>query len=372
MTFLIATVGTTAKLLEESIKHHHPDWVVFIASQQTHQTLQSLSEWLEGRQHKTLLVNDAEDWDECYKVSLEALNFIVGLKEVNHTPRIIADLTGGTKIMSIGLALALASRGVTWSYVGATKREEVTGRAVSGHENVKAFADPRLSIVSQKLTDLKHAWDSWHFEEAETISVSLCDMPVVTSQQVVFTQFTGVLKGFAHWDRFQYQEAYTLLQAHLPHASDAAAQWGEPTWAQLLYDLQDQSLPMLRTLAQQPQPSLKLVQDLLANAQRRASTERYDDALVRYLRALDVATTRVLGRGVERGGDSSLADLERQFARDYRDGKLRSLIEEQKGSLLISGLGAIGREDYETVENYVLGLYEPLGLHPAPGWPKFV
>lgn len=189
----------------------------------------------------------------------------------------------------------------------------------------------------------------------------------------MFKHLDQVLQGFAYWDRFQYQEALVQLEQALPETLQAAKQWGEPRFRGFLHQLQNEALPQLNSLVSKPKPSVALVQDLLANAQRRISMERYDDAMVRYLRAIDIAVKgRVFSRGMARGDtNTQQVQLENALQHDFQHGHLSTLINQSQRGLLIAGMDTLLKQHSEDFESYVLGNYETLGLCPAPGWPRF-
>ncbi len=97
--YLILTVGRTPSLLEKTINEHQPDGVVMIASPDTVKNTDAIELMLIGRLSKVVVVPDAEDLDACYNAALDALKMVMQFAQ---QPTVIADFTGGTKVMSVG------------------------------------------------------------------------------------------------------------------------------------------------------------------------------------------------------------------------------------------------------------------------------
>lgn len=149
-------------------------------------------------------------------------------------------------------------------------------------------------------------------------------------------------------------------------------------------------------------PSLELLSDLLANALRRARSGRYDDALARLYRGLELAAeadiyqrqglvlrrpdtypqplaslaTRagkalglkeVLGLAFE--VDTHLGSSNTLAQRLYGDysAKLQSLMQARHNSILAHGVKPVAPESFQALWQY----FAELGLGAAPEWPSW-
>jgi hypothetical protein len=95
------------------------------------------------------LVDSENDLLECHEKSLKA----VGRAQRRGFGKdsVVIDYTGGTKNMSVALALAAIDAGCLFSYVGEDRRtRDGVGTVVSGHEVVHANINP---------------WDHWAIRE---------------------------------------------------------------------------------------------------------------------------------------------------------------------------------------------------------------
>jgi CRISPR-associated protein (TIGR02710 family) len=362
---LIATVGMPVNPLAVAIAHHAPDGVIFIHSERSASTVVALQEHLDCWSH-ALLVEDEEDWDGAYQAAVEALHY--ALKRTPLRPRITAELTFGTKVMSAGLALALCGRGVQWSYTSGER--DAAGMVMPTTEQVKVLDDPVESSLVRERQDFCLAWNGWRFESAALALERLLLKELTLAEFSFYKHLRGVVKGLSHWDRFDYRGALALLEAHIEAALASSSLWPDGEAGRILDALRYTAMPRLQRLAASlGRPSLELVQDLLANAQRRADSERFDDALSRYLRAVSLMIQiPVLVPPPAAGApDEGLLD----FKEDVEQGKLSKLILEVQNGLLHAGLQPVQERDYVTLESYLLGSYERLGFLPAEGWPKW-
>ncbi|MWR20515.1 TIGR02710 family CRISPR-associated protein, partial [Helicobacter pylori] len=149
-------------------------------------------------------------------------------------------------------------------------------------------------------------------------------------------------------------------------------------------------------------PSFELLADLLANAERRAATGRYDDALARLYRALELAVEAdiyarhklVLRQpqtyppnladlssraGSLRGLKETLSlafdldtrtrqsnTLAQQLFGDYRQ-RLQGVLQRRHNSILAHGTKPVDQSDYQALRDYLA----EKGLEAAPPWPRW-
>ncbi|MBS3933821.1 MAG: TIGR02710 family CRISPR-associated protein, partial [Truepera sp.] len=197
---LIVTVGQTAAPIEAALAHHAPDGVVFIASQGSHTVAAELVSAFKGEfLHYTLLLNDPESLKESYQQALAALRQALAWD----AQTITADLTGGTKPMVAGLALALSGRGVTFSYVGGEQRDEY-GRVRSGTEQMRLLEDPTTRFHVREWEALQRAWNAWRFQDVQEQLSRILARPLSPSEQHFFEHLRGVVQGLEAWDTFHH------------------------------------------------------------------------------------------------------------------------------------------------------------------------
>jgi CRISPR-associated protein (TIGR02710 family) len=401
MKVLILTVGTTREPLEVALSEHAPEGVVFLASQASHPVAaELLRDYGASFRHHTLLLEDAESLLEAYQKALLALRKALEWE----AKAIVADLTGGTKPMAAGLTLALTGRGVVFSYVGGERRDPETGRVLSGHERLRLLEDPTARFGLREWAGFTRAWNALNLGMALSELESLLSRPLSPSEARFYRAMQGVVEGLVEWDRFRHQEALKRLSAHLPVALAVAEAWGHGGKVRVLKGL-EALLPHLQSIVEAGEkPTFPLLQDLLANAERRAALGRFDDALARLYRALELAVEadlqerlgfalkdpktwpedfpeslkeRILKpRGLmellEAAFDLDLAFGQRGTLAQRLYGekdRLQALLQKRHGSILAHGTKPVEREDYERLRDFLAGLDER--LRPLPPWPLF-
>jgi CRISPR-associated protein (TIGR02710 family) len=401
MKVLILTVGTTREPLEVALSEHAPEGVVFLASQASHPVAaELLRDYGASFRHHTLLLEDAESLLEAYQKALLALRKALEWE----AKAIVADLTGGTKPMAAGLTLALTGRGVVFSYVGGERRDPETGRVLSGHERLRLLEDPTARFGLREWAGFTRAWNALNLGMALSELESLLSRPLSPSEARFYRAMQGVVEGLVEWDRFRHQEALKRLSANLPVALAVAEAWGHGSKVRVLKGLEALLPPLQSIVEAGEKPTFPLLQDLLANAERRAALGRFDDALARLYRALELAVEADLQERLgfalkdpktwPEGFPESLRErvlkprglmelLEAAFDLDLAFGqrgtlaqrlygeknRLQALLQKRHGSILAHGTRPVEREDYERLRDFLAGLDER--LRPLPPWPLF-
>lgn len=394
---LILTVGQTLEPLEFSLSEHAPlKGVVFVASQSSYPVAGDLLRQYGGQfDHHTLLIGDHEDLNEAYRKGLEALQKAL---EWDGRP-ILADISGGTKTMVAGLTLALSGKGVTFSYVGGSQRD-AQGRVVSGSERMRLLEDPTQRYGLREWEGFRRAWNGADFRAAQDFLSELLARPLTPSEQRFYTHLKGVAEAMLDWDLFRHKAAWQKLEAHLEPALTIAEAWGHGAKVRVLEELTEARAGLRAILDKENKPTFALLADLLANAERRVARGRYDDALARLYRAVELAAEADLYErtGIELRQASTYPDSLRDLAgrkapglkealglifemdtrlghsgtlaqRLYGDysNQLQGLLQQRHQSILAHGIKPVKPEALEGLRAYLRGL----GLEAAPAWPAF-
>ncbi len=355
---LIATVGLdTDKPLELSIKHYNPNGVILIDSLESANTSQKIKESLKGCWVEILTINDVNNWDEAYRVAQQGLE--IALNSSPNRTKLIVELTFGTKIMSAGLVLALVGYGARWSYV--TVKRDTKGRFLDTTMRVNTFeTDPTHSIES--LRSFYQSWNNWQFEDADMNLDRVLEHKLSETEKEFYSKLKRVVKGLSSWDCFRYDEALEVLKGVLPTALKLSDDLADDQAYNVLRSLGNEFIPQLEALVTgQGKSNLNLLQDILANAQRRADVQRYDDAIIRYVQAVYA--------GLKLDGEHS--ELLTKLTNDVEEGNLRNLLKKCEQSILLGGFSPMDFNDYVQIESYLIKHYEELGFIPARNWPKW-
>lgn len=298
MVALIISVGGTEAPIIKSIELHQPEFVCFYASEGSVEKIGSIKNGLSDStksrfKNRTVIVNNPEDLAKCYELALQCGKIVeeAGFKK----EVVIADFTGGTKPMSAALVLATVSRGYQFSYVGGTERtKEGLGTVVPGTERVHASTNPWDILALRDREKLEWCFNSYDFEVALEIIRDIKSRAGLSSAlKVLFQALDPLVEAYLSWDRFAHnKKILELLKTSLDQLR--------------IYDnLSNHSLKSFiesieanqRFFEQFMSASMGFkadkicefhVYDLIANACRRAEETKYDDAIARLYRALEM------------------------------------------------------------------------------------
>jgi len=291
---MILSVGGSPDPIAFSLREERPEFVCFLASHQSvdqiggiKQSSGSGTDW--SCQDEKEIVESPEDLVECYERALKCWDRVhrrgIGPAET------LIDYTGGTKVMSAALAMAAASRGVRFSYVGGTRRtKDGLGVVESGTERRRVDCDPlELFAVEEKRRIGQH-FNSCQYDAARTrLDDLLPRLP--EPQRSVLLAVQQVVAGYAAWDRFDHRAALRVLGAGRAQLDERARLTGAREYGEVLAITSD-NVAALAALDRDTKGfkrlHLSLVGDLVANAERRLAERKFDDAVARLYRAIEM------------------------------------------------------------------------------------
>ena len=141
MRGIVVSVGNSEGPALVSLGRYRPAHVLFVVSSGSRSTVDEkvLPNLPAGYlfEHEVVELSDAQAIaSSIAEIQVRIRDWIQGA-ELRPRQDVALDITGGTKAMSVALALAGAAQGAcTFVYVGGEKRDTDTGRVVSGHEEV--------------------------------------------------------------------------------------------------------------------------------------------------------------------------------------------------------------------------------------------
>jgi len=302
---LILSVGGTPEPLITSITHYHPRYVCFLASQKTFDTIvevkSRLGEIFQSTRFEVDLIENENDLMECYQKAKECVARPFWL----HIPKekVIVDYTGGTKNMSVSLALAAIDQGYGFSYVGGNKRtREGVGTVESGHEKIFTHINPWDFMAVNERKRLIIHFNTYQFKAALEILDELSEN--ARSMRRTYHRLRKLVEGYSQWDLFRHTEAENCIRgAGLDDLSESPDE-GVRKIAQRTKEFY---LPFLQNLItcsdRGRKPCRPMILDLCANAQRRFFEGKTDDAILRLYRVMEMlAQDRLLdSHGIETG-----------------------------------------------------------------------
>ncbi|MEH2051805.1 TIGR02710 family CRISPR-associated CARF protein [Nostoc sp.] len=347
---LLITVGGSHQPIITAIRELQPDRIIFLCSdgsksqvigQGTPCEVRRGTEVVEklpniptqiglGERFKVdkdlILIKEPDDLSECY---LKASSFIQNIQQELPDAQMMADYTGGTKSMSVGLAMAALDYQIT-VYVTTTvrtniikvERGELTGQASVAPVLAQRTIEQFLPIFLQQYNY------SAAIAQLRRLQSSMA-LPSEIRQQI--QTLYACCSGLDAWDRFEHREALGLLELQMRHQ-----------------EIRQLAVFLKRVINSRGQIDQKfdsddgteghgyeIVQDLLLNAERRAAQERYDDAVGRLYRALELlAQIRLVKSYGIRTGDVDIQKLPESLQNQYE--QKRSSVQGVKGKIKLS------------------------------------
>jgi len=429
--YLILTVGGSDAPVVNAIELIKPNFVYFICSDDTDKTRGSYTTvdesgkpcgiiktcpncnhqhgemkssivaqtGLEKENFKIIKISQIDDLNDCYIKSGEVIQEI---RKNDPAAAIIADYTGGTKSMSSGLAAAAMDDGNIQISIVKGRRLDLH-KVKDGTQSARLIESSRI-FLEKKLKLVEGFWSNYDFRSSLEVIAEIAGKPLSSEYYDRLDKIRYFCSGFEAWDRFDHQAALEQLkpyknEPYLKHHSKLLSeiirvkQWwpGE--------SLED---PAKKSFKQRAHIyCFAPVFDLLLNAKRRVKQGRYDDAVARIYRALELFGQLNLLRWEKPLATSDLnieflpENLKKRFqiqeasgekitlalmqgfflleeletpvgrAFDKHCKKLKLVLNKRNNSLMAHGIIPISKEDsleaISIVENFLLGSLTELG-----------
>jgi CRISPR-associated protein (TIGR02710 family) len=334
---LIVSLGNSPEPIVNCITSLRPDRVVFFCSQlskdninavrrqvhlpafQEDQDVVVLQQRLSAKQGEEV-INELDQLDRVY---IRACALIADLRQHHPGCTITVDYTGGTKTMTTGLAMAAIDDGSTLLSVTVSDRSNLmtptSGYSVPVLVSTAAIQSRRL--FEQELPLLLGRFDYEAARQAVRRILQIPSEDAPTKRQL--QRLEDLLAALDAWDRFDHRRAIEVIERLGDRSLDQ----------RLLFPLKrviGSRCLLDQEAAQQRWPAMKghgleAVEDLLRNAERRAAQDRYDDAVGRLYRAMELTEQILLKKTA--GIDTADVDSEKlppQLQDGYRRKKAAS------------------------------------------------
>lgn len=353
-------IHSLAHGLMKSINHSRPDEIVFFGSELSKKTVNSIEEQYQKDirgdlpQNKFVLINDVDEFKECFgRIKEKVLEY--------DNCEIIIDYTSGTKTMTTSAAICslLYHKDLTVVYGD----REQNGMVSKGTEQVKT-QNLYLAYDELLFDEFKKFFNHWRFHAAAETMQKI----VAMKDKEAYLKLTHAYRA---WDLFNHPKAKEILTSR------------EVSQLKGIKDTISKNMAVLGPLTNpnQRNKSPQLIADLLNNAKRRGAEQKYDDAVARLYRTVELIAQCVLKEKFDI--DTSDVDLDKlsiltrsQMKLDENNGskinvglhksynilkyegeelgkkfdnnkKLKDLLKRRNESILAHGLKNITREEYE-------------------------
>jgi len=332
-------VESLARGIAYSIRVHNPEKVVFVTTEESERdTLPRVLREVELDNYEVRRLRDFSDIESIYE---DVVSILRELRDEGFASEdIVVDYTSGTKAMSAGAAIAGALSEVeTLSYING-KREG--GIVVPGTEKLIPIRPYRI-LIDGRLKTIRELFNTHQFDACLKLIRDLKTKTADSEVQEKLAYYEAVCSAYSAWDKFDHERAFEILRGVRGEFADNKRFLGM----------------MLKSEDREP----FLIADLLNNAERRLQEGKYDDAVARLYRTMELIAQYVLRKEYEI--DSSDVDtwhlkalgVERRVIEKYEalrgeDGRIRLALRQDYELLRDLGneLGQKFSEDNEMLD----------------------
>jgi CRISPR-associated protein (TIGR02710 family) len=215
MKALVLSLGGSNDPLIKCIKDYNPDLIYFIPSiKSANQIDEILEETKFQNEIRKNIVNDHEDLQESYLKSFEAI------KELkNEGFDVSMDFTGGTKPMSAGLVLAAIGTEISYSYVGTSndggRDKKGLGVVKGGFEKIKKQKDPYYTYAIIELDKAKDFFNNYQFKASLDNLYQAKNKLESLELQIEANFYIKISSFYSAWDKFNDKIENERLNSYL-------------------------------------------------------------------------------------------------------------------------------------------------------------
>ncbi|MBF0345223.1 MAG: TIGR02710 family CRISPR-associated protein, partial [Nitrospirae bacterium] len=207
---------------------------------------------------------------------------------------VIVDYTGGTKNMSVALALASITDGFCYSYVGGTQRtKDGVGIVQDGHETIYDSVNPWDLLAVEEKKKISVLFNQYQFKAAKDLLDGLVQKGVEGSP--IFRSLASLVDGYYKWDLFRHKQAQ---DSFYKGKIDDILALSKDARIKAFAEATKKNLDFIKELTEaNGQIFLKHILDMYANALRRSEEGKTDDAVLRLYRLVEmIAQERLLNK----------------------------------------------------------------------------
>jgi len=332
---MIMSLGGSPEPLRKSILEHAPEQVIFLAS---HASAVMAGQVLEccGIKPRTffIMTEDSDDILACYEASAQCLK---RLDPEIPPESVMIDYTGGTKPMVAALILASVGTGKAfqYNYVAGRRDKNGLGTVQSGSEHMMPAVSPWAVFAEEERRQMVVLFNERRFSAVVRLIGAQKTRPGAPPRITrIFEWMDCLAQGYALWEQFEHKEALELLKKGLNLLTEHQELFSHEGPSVAYKASVESNVEFLKRLLGQTQGGSRvhdvLVEDLLANARRRLMDHRYEDAVARVYRALEMYGQTAFQ---EATGETNSEVPPAKLPEGIRDEYLRKYLDEQRGFL---------------------------------------
>ena len=253
----------------KSIDSKNPDRVILFGSEESIFTVQALKEEYFNEKNRELdyyefiQVDEIDSFDKYFNAIKDVVT------ELEGEYKIIIDYTYGTKTMTMSAAMVSMLLGKELIFVTGKRKD---GIVIKGTEEVK---DQNLYSIYDEFTldNIKDSFNAYRFETALSLLSHIVD-PVINKKA-----YYKLIKTYSHFDNVNYEEAFRYFDVDL----------FREVWPELAEDFANNRLALTNmNKKSEKKKDYYLLASMINNARRRYEEHKYDDAIARLYRSLEL------------------------------------------------------------------------------------
>ena len=294
MKALIVSLGGSPEPVLKVIREYQPGFVCFFASEKSVETIGAIKQQLgeEGIEidNTNVIVEDIDDIVHCYAKAISCAGKIE--KKGISVEDVIVDYTGGTKTMTAALTLATVGKGYRFSYVGgADRNKKGLGTVISGTEVIHTGVSPWQIFAVEEKRQIALLVNHYNYDAAlEFMNRTRIELPA--GDRILWDQMVNIIQGYRDWDIFDHMAALTTLQNGLNGLENSLSLKPDSNLEAFMLRVRENYETLGRMCNETKGFNNKMKRsiglDMVSNACRRAEQGRYDDAVARLYRALEL------------------------------------------------------------------------------------
>ncbi|MFN3361479.1 MAG: TIGR02710 family CRISPR-associated CARF protein [Pseudanabaenaceae cyanobacterium] len=222
-----------------------------------------------------ILIDDPDDLSECYTKITEGLERV---RAENREANIFADYTCGTKTMSAALVVASLDYEVELMITTNTARTNTI--KVEGEERTKKARTIGMSVKRLLKQHIDRYLREFNYSAAVNYLTQLIANYQLNEQRI--DMYIDLCRAFDLWDIFDHNGAWQRLKPYMKGFRDYGLFLKKVMFSRNLLD------PDFKSDDRMKGHGYEVLQDLLLNAERRKVQRRYDDAVGRLYRSLEL------------------------------------------------------------------------------------
>lgn len=249
-----------------SIKTSNPDKICFVVTEESRNiTFPEVMKYAKNLPEHEFIILDKEEKDDVEKVYKKVKEKIEEFVKGNF--EIVVDFTSGTKAMSAGAVLAGIETLGNLKYITGEREK---GIVVKGTERAIEMS-PVFHIFGRQEKLVKNLFNLYQFDACVRVLESLKKLTVKSELVNKIEDYEILAKAYSAWDKFDHEGALNILRGLKRDFIDVS-----------------NNKKFLNLLIKAERREEYLIPDLINNVERRMEEGKYDDAVARLYRCIEM------------------------------------------------------------------------------------